>query len=72
MTQTTRHITRGIAALVCMTAAIGLMSSQCENTAMNGLLAIAGVALGAVALRLCDGKKYNRDSPSAGSAGDLE
>lgn len=57
MSPTTRHTIRGIAALLCMTAGIALMSSQCENTAMNGLLVLAGVALVAVALQLCGGKK---------------
>ena len=70
MSPTTRHIIRGIAALLCMTAGIALMGAQCDDIALNGLLVLAGVALVAVALRLCGGKKYNRVSPDMGSAGD--
>lgn len=70
MSPTTRHTIRGIIALLCMTAGIALMGAQCADIALNGLLVLAGVALAAVALQLCGGKKYNRVSPDVGSAGD--
>lgn len=72
MSPTTRHTIRGTAALLCMTAGIALMGAQCDDIALNGLLVLAGMALAAVALRLCGGKRYNRVSPDVGSAGDLK